>query len=73
MRISTASYRHTIKGVERGKWTVELHEEADAPFEAVEAVLRGVRHRSTEPADPELVSRDALELLVAPVVVAPAA
>ena len=28
---------------------------------------------STEPADPELVSRDALEQLVAPVVVAPAA
>lgn len=73
MRISTASYRHTIKGVERGKWSVEVQEEADAPLEAVEAVLRGVRHRSTEPADPELVTREQLEHLVAPAVVAPAA
>lgn len=73
MRISTASYRHTIKGVERGKWSMDLQEEADAPLEAVEAVLRGVRHRSTEPADPELVTREQLAHLVAPAVVAPAA
>jgi hypothetical protein len=36
-------------------------------------VLRGVRHRSTEPADPELVSHDVLAALIAPVTVAPAA
>ena len=73
LRILTASYRHTIKGVERGKWLVEVQEEADAPLEAVEAVLRGVRHRSTEPADPERIGHDALEALIAPGAVAPAA
>ena len=73
LRILTASYRHTIKGVERGKWTVDVQEEADAPLEAVELVLRGVRHRSTEPADPELVSHDALAALLTPTAVAPAA
>lgn len=73
MRIMTASYRHTIKGVDRGKWSVEVQEEADAPLDAVEAVLRGVRHRSTEPADPEQVSHEALAALVAPIAVAPAA
>lgn len=72
-RILTAGYRHTIKGLERGKWSVEVQEEADAPLEAVEAVLRGVRHRSTEPADPELVSHDALAALLAPGAFAPAA
>ncbi len=73
LRILTASYRHTIKGIERGKWSVDVQEEADAPLEAVELVLRGVRHRSTEPADPELVSHDAMAALLAPAAVAPAA
>jgi hypothetical protein len=73
MRILTAAYRHTIKGIDRGKWTVDVQDEADAPLDAVEAVLRGVRHRSTEPADPELVSLDALAALLAPTRVAPAA
>jgi hypothetical protein len=73
MRILTASYRHTIKGIERGKWIVEVQEEADAPLEAVEAVLRGVRQRSTEPADPELVSYHALEALLDTSGIAPAA
>jgi len=73
LRILTASYRHTIKGVDRGKWTVDVQVEADVPAEAIEAVLRGVRHRSTEPADPELVALDVLTHLVAPAVIAPAA
>ena len=73
LRILTASYRHTIKGVERGKWSVDVQDEADAPLEAVEAVLRGVRQRSTEPADPELVSRDTLAQFQLPSAVAPAA
>ena len=73
LRILTAGYRHTIKGVERGKWAVEVQEEADAPLAAVEAVLRGVRHRSSEPADPELVTHDTLVALVVSARVAPAA
>jgi hypothetical protein len=70
LRILTASYRHTIKGIDRGKWVVDVNDEAIAPLDAVEAVLRGVRHRSAEPADPELVSADVLADLHA---VAPAA
>ncbi len=73
MRILTAAYRHTIKGLDRGKWSVDVQEEADAPLDAVEAVLRGVRHRSTEPADPEQVSLEALGALLTPSHVAPAA
>jgi hypothetical protein len=73
LRILTAGYRHTIKGLERGKWVVDVQEEADAPLAAVEAVLRGVRQRSTEPADPALVSHDTLAALLTPAVVAPAA
>ena len=72
-RILTASYRLTIKGLERGSWIVDVQHEADAPLDAVEAVLRGVRHRSTEPADPELLSRDTLLSLLSPTAVAPAA
>jgi hypothetical protein len=73
LRILTAAYRHTIKGIDRGKWTVDVQEEADAPLTAVEAVLRGVRQRSAEAADPELVSLETLAALIAPVRVAPAA
>ena len=73
LRILTASYRLTIKGVERGAWVVDVQDEADAPLEAVEAVLRGVRHRSTEPADPELISHHALASLLVPSAIAPAA
>jgi hypothetical protein len=73
LRILTASYRHTIKGVERGAFSVDVQVEADAPLDAVEAVLRGVRHRSTEPADPEAISHDTLASLLTPSAVAPAA
>jgi hypothetical protein len=73
LRILTAAYRHTVKGIDRGKWVVDVQEEADAPLAAVEAVLRGVRQRSTEPADPELVSPQTLAALLAPTRVAPAA
>lgn len=73
MRILTAAYRHTIKGVDRGKWAVDVQDEADAPLDAVEAVLRGVRHRSTEPADPEQVGHEALAALVTSSAAAPAA
>lgn len=66
-RIITASYRWTIKGPERGTWTVDVQEQAEAPLSAVEAVLRGVRQRSSEPADPESVPVAMLLALLAPV------
>lgn len=66
-RILTASYRLTIKGPERGTWTVDVQEQAEAPLSAVEAVLRGVRQRSSDPADPENVPLALLRRLLEPV------
>ena len=44
--IFTARYRLTLKGIDRGKFEVNVTEEADAPLVTVEAVLRGVQRRS---------------------------
>jgi hypothetical protein len=67
--IHTARYRLTLKGVDRGKWEVDVVAEADAPLEAVDAVVRGVQRRSGEGAEPDRLStealRDALELTLA--------
>ena len=72
-RIVTASYRLTIKGPERGTWLVDVQEQAEAPLSAVEAVLRGVRQRSSEPADPESIPPALLQQLVTPTVALPVA
>lgn len=70
-RIVTASYRITVKGPDRGAWVVDVQEQAEAPLSAVEAVLRGVRQRSSEPADPESIPPALLRQLVAPTVAVP--
>jgi len=44
--IYTATYRHTRKGPDRGAWSVEIVVQADAPLDAVAAVVRGVQRRS---------------------------
>ena len=44
--VYTARYRHTLKGLDRGKWEVSVTEEADAPLLTVDAVVRGVQRRS---------------------------
>ena len=49
----SASYRHTLKGPDRGKWEVEVTAEADAPLVTVEAVVDGVMKRAGEPFFPE--------------------
>jgi len=63
--IHTARYRLTLKGVDRGKWEVDVVAEADAPLDAVDAVVRGVQRRAGEGAEPDRLSaeafRDALE------------
>ena len=63
--IHTARYRLTLKGVDRGKWEVDVVAEADAPLEALDKVVRGVQRRSGEGAEPDRLSteafRDALE------------
>ena len=65
--IHTARYRLTLKGVDRGKWEVDVVAEADAPLDAVEAVVRGVQRRSGEGAEPDRLSTEAFrEALDAP-------
>jgi hypothetical protein len=58
--IHTARYRLTLKGVDRGKWEVDVVAEADAPLVAVDAVVRGVQRRSGEGAEPDRLSTEAL-------------
>jgi hypothetical protein len=56
--IYTARYRYTFKGPERGKWESDVNVEADAPLEAVEAVVRGVQRRAGEFADAERMTAE---------------
>jgi hypothetical protein len=51
--VYSASYRSTVKGTDRGKWTVEIVAEADAPLVTIEEVVRGVVQRSGEQFQPE--------------------
>ncbi len=51
--IFTARYRLVLKGPERGRWEVEVREEADAPLITVDAVVRGVQARAGDAGDPE--------------------
>jgi len=46
MVVYAASYRLTLKGLDRGKWEVNIVAEADAPLVTVDAVVRGVQRRS---------------------------
>ena len=65
LTVHTARYRLTLKGVDRGKWEVDVVAEADAPLSAVDAVVRGVQRRGGEGTDPDRLTgdafRDALE------------
>ena len=67
LTIYTARYRLTLKGVDRGKWEVDVVAEADAPLDAVDAVVRGVQRRAGEGAEPDRLTSDAFrEALDAP-------
>ncbi|HEX5581608.1 MAG TPA: hypothetical protein VFX39_08535, partial [Gemmatimonadaceae bacterium] len=46
--IFTARYRLQLKGPDRGKWDVDVVEEADAPLVTVDVVVRGVQRRAGE-------------------------
>lgn len=63
--VLTARYRHTFKGLDRGKWDMEITHEADAPLDTVERVARGVAKRAGDESEPEQFSgaslREALE------------
>jgi hypothetical protein len=56
--IYTARYRHTLKGLDRGKWELSVTEEADAPLLTVDAVVRGVTRRSGDAGDTARLSGD---------------
>ena len=63
--VFTAHYRHTLKGVDRGKWQVNVVEEADAPLITVETVVRGVQRRAGDVEDPERMDGDAVREVLA--------
>ncbi len=49
--VFTATYRHTLKGPDRGKWEVSVKAEADAPLVTVDQVVRGVQRRAEDSGD----------------------
>ena len=51
--VFTARYRLQLKGPERGKWDVDVVEEADAPLLTVDAVVRGVQRRAGDEIEAE--------------------
>lgn len=69
--VFTARYRHTLKGMDRGKWEVDVQAEADAPLVTIDAVVKGVMKRSGEPFEPEKISGAAFRAIVASAAVAP--
>ena len=62
--VLSASYRLTLKGVDRGKWDVEVLAQADAPLVTVDAVVRGVQRRAGDAGEPERLTGDALRALL---------
>lgn len=64
--VYTAQYRSTVKGLDRGKWFVDVVAEADAPLITVEEVVRGVVRRSGDAFQPEHISGDQLRAIVPP-------
>jgi hypothetical protein len=59
--VLTARYRHTLKGPDRGKWELEILEQADAPLITIETVVRGVQARlDDQQAEPERLGADEL-------------
>ncbi|MDQ6831120.1 MAG: hypothetical protein M3081_19835, partial [Gemmatimonadota bacterium] len=53
LTVYRASYRLTLKGVDRGKWEVEVVAEADAPRATIDDVVRGVTRRAGEASEAE--------------------
>lgn len=63
--VYSARYRWTRKGPDRGKWECEVVAEADAPLLTVEAVVQGVRHRSSEPLEVQKLDGDTVRAMIA--------
>ena len=62
--VYSASYRHTLKGPERGKWESEVTAEADAPLMTVELVVQGVMKRAGEPFQPEKLTASEFKTII---------
>ena len=62
--VYSASYRLTRKGMDRGKWEVDVTLEADAPLATVDAVVRGVQERAGEAMEPQRLSAHDLQSLI---------
>lgn len=62
--VYSASYRHRLKGPDRGKWEVEVRAEADAPLLTVEAVVQGVMKRAGESFEPERLSASEFRTII---------
>lgn len=62
--VYTARYRLVLKGPDRGKWEVDVREEADAPLVTVDAVVRGVQRRAGDLADVERFGPEQLAIAV---------
>ena len=62
--VFSARYRHTLKGLERGKWEAVVTREADAPLVTVDEVIRGVQRRARETDDVARVSGDEFRAVV---------
>ena len=63
--VLTARYRHTLKGPDRGKWELEILEQADAPLVTIEMVVRGVQERLDDTVEPERLGADELRAALA--------
>jgi hypothetical protein len=61
--VYVARYRLSVKGPDRGRWEMEVREEADAPLVTVEEVVRGVGRRAGDAAEPTRLDRDAVARL----------
>lgn len=64
LTVYRACYRWMRKGPDRGRWEIEVTEEADAPLGAVGNVVRGVYRRAGSGSEPERLSSAAFRAAV---------
>ena len=62
--VYSASYRHQLKGPDRGKWEVDVTAEADAPLLTVNDVVHGVMKRAGEQFEPERITGSELRSIL---------
>lgn len=63
--VYTARYRHTLKGLDRGKWETNVVAEADAPLVTVDVVVRGVQRRAGDVDEPTRMDGNEVRAVIA--------